>query len=244
LKRRIDHSTGTTSNAQTDGARGAAAIPSAHADMAPTARRLLEAARRLFERSGYEALSLEEIGREAGENKSLIWYHFGGKPQLLVALSEWLIYEAVRSIQSHAEGMSPGVERQQAVWDDCRELAADSQVQRLYFELLPHLLDDRKTRRRLADLYARYRMLLATGLSLDDGPDRSGDERALASMLVALADGLAIQLLADPGSVDMVRVEKHWQTLVQVVLGSSQERSDQTLKVVAPQQVPRHGGQY
>jgi AcrR family transcriptional regulator len=195
-------------------------VPSAHDDLAPTARRLLEAARRLLERSGYRALTLEAIGREAGENKSLIWYHFGSKSGLLVALADWLLYDALHDQQVRVGTMPPGVDRQQAMWSDSRAVAADSEAQRLFYDLLPHLLEDRRTRRRLATLYAGYRTLVARGLSLDGGPECSSDERTLASMLIALTDGLAIQLLADPGSVDMDHVEHLWHTLVRSVLGS------------------------
>jgi AcrR family transcriptional regulator len=183
---------------------------------------LLEAARRLLEQSGYRALSLEAIGREAGENKSLIWYHFGGKSGLLVALADWVLYDALHDQQVRVETMPPGEERQWVMWTDSRQVASDSEAQRLFYDLLPHLLEDRKTRRRLATLYAGYRELVARGLSLDGSPDRSGDERTLASMLIALTDGLAIQLLSDPGSVDMDRVEELWQTLVRSVLGAQQ----------------------
>ena len=37
-------------------------------------------------------------------------------------------------------------------------------------------------------------------------------------MLVALSDGLAIQLLLDPGSIDMDRVVSLWETLVKTTL--------------------------
>ena len=200
-------------------ADGHADVPSAHADLAPTARRLLEAARRLLERSGYRALSLEAIGREAGENKSLIWYHFGGKPGLLVALVDWLLYDVLRDLRQKVGDMRAGDERQRMVVGLSRELATDSQAYRLFYALLPHLVEDRKTRRRLAGLYTQYRAVNAKGLSLD-GED-SADARALAAMLVALTDGLAIQLLIDPGSVDMDRVIRLWHVLVQSALGGS-----------------------
>ena len=89
-------------------------MPSAQADLSPTARRLLEAARRLLERQGYEALTLEAIGREAGENKSLVWYHFGGKPGLLVALADWILYDQLRELHNQIGELPPG-ERRAAV---------------------------------------------------------------------------------------------------------------------------------
>ena len=190
-------------------------VPSAQADLSPTARRLLEAARRLLERQGYEALTLEAIGREAGENKSLIWYHFGGKPGLLVALADWILYDQLRELHDQIDELPPSELRQRFPIDNARRLASDSQAYRLFFAMLPHLESDRKTHRRLAGLYNDYRRLNAQGLSLDEG---SHDADTLAAMLVALSDGLAIQLLLDPGSIDMDRVVSLWETLVKATL--------------------------
>ena len=193
-------------------------MPSAQANLSPTARRLLEAARRLLERQGYEALTLEAIGREAGENKSLVWYHFGGKPGLLVALADWILYDQLRELHNQIGELPPGERRQRFPIDYARRLASDSQAYRLFFAMLPHLEGDRKTHRRLAGLYADYRRLNAQGLSLDGNGSHDAD--TLAAMLVALADGLAIQLLLDPGSVDMDRVVSLWETLVKVTLSA------------------------
>ena len=200
-------------------------VPSAQANLSPTARRLLEAARRLLERQGYEALTLEAIGREAGENKSLVWYHFGGKPGLLVALADWILYDQLRELHNQIGELPPSERRQRFPIDYARRLASDSQAYRLFFAMLPHLEGDRKTHRRLAGLYADYRRLNAQGLSLDGNGSHDAD--TLAAMLVALADGLAIQLLLDPGSVDMDRVVSLWETLVKVTLnGDGSPRAD------------------
>ena len=193
-------------------------VPSSHADLAPAARRLLEAARQLLEQSGFRALSLEAIGRAAGENKSLIWYHFGGKPGLLVALVDWLLYDTLRDLQRLVGEMPAGVERQRMTVAHTRQLATDFEAYRLFIALLPHLVENRETRLRLADLYAQYRAMNAKGLALDG--EKTPDAIALAAMLVALTDGLGIQLLLNPGSIDMDRIMGLWLVLVDVVLGS------------------------
>jgi AcrR family transcriptional regulator len=197
-------------------------VPSAQAELSPTARRLLEAARRILERQGYDALTLEAIGREAGENKSLIWYHFGGKPGLLVALVDWILYDQLRELHAQIELLPPSAERQKFPIDYARELASDTHAYRLFYAMLPHLEGDRRTRRRLAGLYADYRRLNAEGLSPRDEP--SHDAETLAAMVVAMADGLAIQLMLDPGSVDMGRVVSLWGRLVEAALVGEEEQ--------------------
>jgi AcrR family transcriptional regulator len=202
-----------------DEKEGHTTTPSALAELPPTARRLLEAARRLLERSGYRALTLEAVAREAGEYKSLIWYHFGGKDGLVVALADWVLYDALHQQRIDVDTLPPGPRRRQAVWADTLAVASDSD-QRLFFDLLPHLLKNEKTRRRLHALYVQYRTMVAEGISLSS--EASAEERTLAAMQIGLSDGLAIQLLADPDSVDMERVGEIWQALVSAVLGDAE----------------------
>jgi len=193
-------------------------IPSAAAELAPTARKLLEAARRLVESSGYSSLSLEAIGREAGENKSLIWYHFGGKPGLLAALVDWLLYDTIRDLHDKVTGAAGDVDKQHEAITDAGRLASDATAYRAFYEVLPHLLESREGRDRLAELYAEYRRLNAAALSGADGESGSMEARAMGSMTVALVDGLAIQLLVDPGCVDLEATFRMWEDFVRLTL--------------------------
>jgi AcrR family transcriptional regulator len=205
---------------QTNGKRSAPGIdhaPSSYENLPPTAQRLLEAAWRLLKRNGYDGLTLEAIGREAGENKSLIRYYFGGKPGLLVALVDWLLYDQMRDQQQLLAGLPAGAERRQAVIEDGRRIATDLEAYRLFFGLLPHLIEDRETRARMASLYTEYRSIVATCLS-HHATDKSSDARTLAAMTVGIVDGLGLQLLLDPGSVDMQRFLELWNGYVAFVL--------------------------
>ena len=65
----------------------------------------------LLETQGSSSLTLKAIGREAGQNESLIGYHFGSKTGLMVALVDWLLYDTLRDLQARvarlAEGRGP-----------------------------------------------------------------------------------------------------------------------------------------
>src|SRR5262249_22619770 len=51
-------------------------------DAQATRSSLLNAGARLFAARGFDGASVAEVARQAGANKALINYHFGGKPQL------------------------------------------------------------------------------------------------------------------------------------------------------------------
>lgn len=210
------------------GARAEVGIPSVIDDLAPTARELLEAARRLLETEGYSSLTLKAIGREAGQNESLIGYHFGSKTGLLVALVDWLVYDIVRDLHARVLRLDEGQDQLHPAMDDARKLIGDVESYRAFYDLMPHLLATREGRLRMAQLYTAYRELNARALSSVLAQARSPRARAVAAMHVALTDGLALQVLMDPGGVDVQLTAELWEDCVRSMLPEEQERREET----------------
>ena len=93
-------------------------------------------------------------------------------------------------------------------------LLSDTTGYGLFYELLPHVLDDPKTRSQLAQLYDSYTTSNVSALASDDRSSLSTELRTIAALTVAMTDGLAIQLLADPASVDVASAMKLWEEFV------------------------------
>jgi AcrR family transcriptional regulator len=185
--------------------QGAPLLPGASPELPPTAKRLLDAAHRLLVRSGYNALSVAAIGQEAGENKALIRYYFGSKDGLLVALTDALISQTLQGARQRLASLSGTHDRVGVAVDTMQSIAADTPSFRLLFELLPRLLENQRMTRQLADLYAGYREVNVRALWGDRPGEPPPVVYDLAAILVALPDGLAVQTLAQPGSVDVRR---------------------------------------
>ena len=66
--------------------------------------RLLEAARELFLRYGYRAVSSRQIGAAAGVNFAMIRYYFGGKPGLYREILQSLLPAQLADIEAWASG--------------------------------------------------------------------------------------------------------------------------------------------
>jgi AcrR family transcriptional regulator len=203
--------------------RGEVGIPTVIDDLAPTARELLEAARRLLETEGYSSLTLKAIGREAGQNESLIGYHFGSKTGLLVALVDWLVYDIVRDLHTRVLRLQDGQDQLHPAMDDARKLVSDVESYRAFYDLMPHLLATREGRQRIAQLYTTYRELNARALSTALVQARTPQARAVAAMHVALTDGLALQVLMDPGGVDVQLAAELWESCVRRMLPAQKE---------------------
>jgi AcrR family transcriptional regulator len=63
-----------------------------------TRNALMTVARRLFTERGYDAVSAEEIVREAGVTRGALYHHFGGKAELLEAVYERLEAESTERV--------------------------------------------------------------------------------------------------------------------------------------------------
>ena len=110
--------------------------------------------------------------------------------------------------------------------DDARRLIGDVESYRAFYDLMPHLLATRDGRLRIARLYATYRELNARALSSALAQARSPRARAVAAMHVALTDGLALQVLMDPGGVDVQLAAELWEDCVRRMLPEEQGSPD------------------
>src|SRR5215469_18639712 len=69
--------------------------------------RLLTAARELFVRYGYRAVSSRQIGAAAGVNFAMIRYYFGGKPGLYREMLHGLLQPARSTLDAMSSSASP-----------------------------------------------------------------------------------------------------------------------------------------
>ena len=198
-------------------------LPGSGPGLPPTAQRLLDAARRLLARSGYNSLTVDAIGREAGENKALVRYYFGSKDGLLIALVDGLVSDTLWQTRQRLSALSSRQDRSHLVVETAEAILDDAQSYRLLFDLLPRLLEHPSMARRLAELYQGYRDLNSQALWGGQADDPPEAVRNAAAMTIALTDGLAVQLLAQPGSVDAGAVFAAWQTFIEGVLASASD---------------------
>lgn len=164
----------------------------------PTAQKFLKAARKLLYEGGYDALRLEAIANEAGENRALIRYYFGGKDGLIAALVDMLTHDATVSLVKRCEALPKGDERVHAYLDNVRGLVEDRDSFLTFYDVLPHAVRDPDLRRRIADLYTWYREINERCLGVNRESKDYKRLSALAMIVLAAVDGLALQVLLEP----------------------------------------------
>jgi AcrR family transcriptional regulator len=182
-------------------------------DLSPTATRILEAAKRVLARDGFRALTFEKIAAEAGENPALIRYHFGSKAGLVTMLIDSVLYLESVDLIEQLTSVPPGAERRKALFRLHERYARDTTAYQMFYEIIPHIMRDEELRPHLRDLFDWYRKLDAWALGAQDGAQPQPQLESLALLTVALADGVALQVQADP-DLDISSAFDIWRALV------------------------------
>ncbi|HEY5169121.1 MAG TPA: TetR/AcrR family transcriptional regulator [Thermoleophilia bacterium] len=182
-------------------------------DLAPTAARILDAAKRVLARDGFRGLTFETIAKEAGENPALIRYHFGSKAGLLTALVDSVMYQEAVELIEQLTAVPAGDERRKELLALHEGLPEDTDAYRNFFELIPHILRDDELEPHLRGLFEWYRKLDAWALKDAGDKEPAAHIAPMALLTVAIADGIALQKLADP-DLDFEPAFGLWRRLV------------------------------
>jgi AcrR family transcriptional regulator len=165
---------------------------------------LLAAARRLLEDKGYAHITARDLVAASNTNLASIGYHFGSKAGLLneaigEIYREWA--EQLTEIALHAEVRNP-VERAHVTWSAFMETLDEKRALLVSFlEAFTQAERTPELREQLAGHYRRTRRHVARLVAEELGGDVPPDDprvEAVASFVIAVCDGLAVQWLLDP----------------------------------------------
>lgn len=169
---------------------------------------LLQAAIRCLQERGYARTTARDLVRASGTNLGAIGYHFGSKEALLnEALAEsvrrWLPRVAEAALASSA----------QASVNDVAGLlfetvSGNRSLAVAYLEAWAQAERSPELRDQLAGHYREFRAAIgALAAAITPEPGQSElDFDAIASLIIALADGLMVQWLLDPKAVNPSRL--------------------------------------
>ncbi|WDT93919.1 TetR family transcriptional regulator C-terminal domain-containing protein [Thermoleophilum album] len=166
------------------------------------ARRIIQAMRKSVGQRGAAASTFDRVAREAGVSRGLLHYYFGSKERLLAEVVRHDCEVRLEQLDKRLAGATTVEDVVKALVEQLEAfLGEDPENQAVIYELLSASRRSPEIRAELAQLYRRWRDHLAQALreKEEQGVLRlAGDPEAVASVLYALADGMGIQLLADP----------------------------------------------
>jgi len=171
-----------------------------------TRRRILDAAYRVFVRSGYGAASVDEIIAEADVSKGALYHHFRGKDEMF----REILGEHVRRC---AEQMTGAIDRDASIranvesvlrasWETVK---SDPVWPALQMEFWAHATRDEHARRILAESMTTCRRLLAGSVeALNEAGvlTRPVDADTAARLFIGVNDGILLQWQVQPDDVD------------------------------------------
>lgn len=171
----------------------------------PTAKKILAAAKRILTERGYQGLTLQAISAEAGVNKAGVWYYFGGKEQLVLAL-----LQEVAVTESHHFGVRPAAD---ATLEERVDLIVGSvdqvkdRVERYaaFYELLPEASRDAQLREHLMTYYQGWYAWAGEVLVPPDGDGRSRARTpaTVGQFASILLDGIFMQMVVAAPDFDL-----------------------------------------
>jgi AcrR family transcriptional regulator len=164
--------------------------------------RLLAAARELLESKGYAHTTARDLVAVSGTNLGSIAYHFGTKEALLDeaignAFVDWT-RQVMEAVLATTAGADP-VEAMLAGWRGMLErVEANRALMAANLEAMGRVARSAEVRERVARAYEECRATIAAG-ALDYVPEGfEAHARVIASFLMAVVDGMALQRLSDP----------------------------------------------
>lgn len=174
-----------------------------------TRRLLVEAALRVISAQGTAQATSRRIANEAGVNLAAITYHFGSKDALvrtaLASQVEALVEPALALLESEADPSARSIGAVQLLMAEFESRANDAPT---YLEALVAAgrgdPEDEPTRLLISDVRSRLSTVIAAQL---DGGLVPGwvDPDAMAALIIAAANGIALQSVLDPGGASVSR---------------------------------------
>ena len=179
---------------------------------------MLLATRQCIGRHGLAATTSREITAKADANLAAITYHFGSKDRLvsealLDGVREWLAptIEALGASGDPAARMLLAIQTLVATFDEHRDETA------IYLEALVHAGQDDSLRRGLVELWAELRALLAADIAAlvaDEELAAWIDPDAMAGALMAVANGMVLQVRVDPEGPPLAEMAAQFGSLM------------------------------
>ena len=176
---------------------------------AQTRRALLDAAAEVFIERGLQGTSVEAISERAGFTRGAFYSNFSSKEELFAEVLQDRVYAAYRAMaeaQLHSEDPLPSPSQTAEILATVQGNPEGRWLFRLWLELLLQAGRDEKMRRLAVEFWRSNRLLIARIVERARGEgrdDRGLSNEQMATALIAMDIGLAIQHYVDPDTVPL-----------------------------------------
>jgi AcrR family transcriptional regulator len=187
---------------------------------AQTRQALIDAARDVFLERGFGGATVDAIAGAAGYTRGAFYSNFGSKEELFAELLDQQVFDVYRQMARDRLARGPGGDDVlRETGDALAAMVGDQDLAwalRLLLELLAQADRDPELRAIAARFWGGTRDLTAEVVRREAaarGTDPPADPRAIATALIALDIGLALQHLVDPDDVPLSRYPELYELL-------------------------------
>ena len=177
----------------------------------PTAQKILAAARKILVERGYQGLTLQAIAAEAQVNKAGVWYYFGGKQQLVLAVLEDVFVRESLHFGTMPPADATLATRVDLIIGSARQVRDRVRRFRAFYELLPEAARDAELRAHLMgllpDLVRVGQAVLAPAVAQADGD--TPRDATLGQFASILLDGIIVQMIVAAPEFDLEAALAH-----------------------------------
>lgn len=186
--------------------------------MAPMRReQIVHATIRGLARWGYAGLTMKRVAAEAGVSQGILHYYFRDKAAMLAAAARRVTADLDRRVATESRGARTARERLRAVIRACLRTAVDHRdFWTVFIEFWGEAFHDRRLATVNRQAYARARRLIGAGLArgVASREFRPIDVEEAAAVVLALVDGLSLQLTFDRGLMTLPRAARAAETAI------------------------------
>ena len=166
---------------------------------------LLEAAARVFAQRGLQQASVDEVAADAGFTKGAVYANFGSKEELFLEMLDAKFAVRLAEMDRALSTQEPPEAQARAAGRDFIDhLNLDPEWARVFIEAGLHASRDERFREQLLARYAAMRERMAELLrrrAEEGGFDPGVPFEQLATMVLAMANGVAFERLVEPEAV-------------------------------------------
>jgi TetR/AcrR family transcriptional regulator, acrAB operon repressor len=171
---------------------------------------ILHAASRVFSRKGFHAANVSDVSAEAGVSQGTVYHYFDSKEDLFMTVFEaWETGNLYREVNAAMDASASAAEQLRYLAHAVGErMAQAEEILPASVEFWSHIHREPAIREGFRRIFAELRATVAQFIQdgIAQGEFVPIDANAVAALLIAAYDGLILQWLSDPQSVD-------WQTV-------------------------------
>lgn len=198
---------------------------------------LIQAAARVFGEKGIDAARLDDVATEAGFTRGAVYSNFSGKDDLITAVITERVVGKVNRIVENLPGKAGAALPALSGELLAEEIRTDQRGQLLVLDFLARAARDPDTREKFVGPRREQREIVAEAIrrhAREEGSEPPAAPDKLAIIVLALANGLAAEYMADPEEVplDVLPMALNtlwggsWDTGTRAEQGTASERTD------------------